>query len=128
DLYRWLMECSAAVAIIGPEAAQSEWCRREWWFLRERHKTTGLPVIPVCLNGSVESAGILDEFQALNVSDGFEHNVLPQLKGLQAAKPSAENYLAAHHAWLRWQFTDAAVWGREPFSELWAKVGDGVKG
>ncbi|CAL77063.1 hypothetical protein BRADO3267 [Bradyrhizobium sp. ORS 278] len=38
------------------------------------------------------------------------------MKGLRAAKPSAENYLAAHHAWLRWQFADALVWGREPFS------------
>ncbi|HMD50350.1 MAG TPA: hypothetical protein VKG79_14670, partial [Bryobacteraceae bacterium] len=35
---------------------------------------------------------------------------------MQAAKPTAENYLAAHHAWLRWQFNDAPIWGREPFA------------
>ena len=111
DLYKWLMECSAAIAVVGPEAAQSEWCRREWWFLRERHRTTGVPVIPIAVNGSHESAGILDEFQALKVSAGFEGDLLPRLKGLQAAKPTAENYLAAHHAWLRWQFNDAPIWG-----------------
>ncbi len=116
DLYRWLIECSAAIAIVGPEAAQSEWCRREWWFLRERHRTTGLPVIPIAVGGSHESAGILDEFQALKVSAGFEGDLLPRLKGLQAAKPTAENYLAAHHAWLGWQFNDAPLWGREPFA------------
>jgi hypothetical protein len=116
DLYRWLMECSAAVAMIGPEAAQSEWCRREWWFLRERHRTTGLPVIPICVDGSRDSAKILDDFQALKISAGFEGDLLPQLTGLQGAKPTAENYLAAHHAWLRWQFNDAPIWGREPFS------------
>jgi uncharacterized protein YjbI with pentapeptide repeats len=116
DLYRWLIECSAAIAIVGPEAAQSEWCRREWWFLGERHRTTGLPVIPIAVDGSRESAGILDEFQALKVSAGFEDDLLPRLTGLQAVKPTAENYLAAHHAWLRWQFNDAPIWGREPFA------------
>jgi uncharacterized protein YjbI with pentapeptide repeats len=116
DLYRWLMECSAAVAIIGEEAAQSEWCRREWWFLRERHRTNGIPVIPICLTGSFKSAGILDDLQGIHISDDFDHSILPRLQGLRAARPSAESYLAAHHAWLRWQFADAPLWGREPFS------------
>jgi hypothetical protein len=116
DLYKWLMGCSAAIAFVGPEAAKSEWCRREWRFLRERHRTTGLPVLPISVNGSHESAGILDELQALKVSVGFESDLLSRLTGLQAAKPTAENYLAAHHAWLRWQFNDAPIWGREPFS------------
>jgi hypothetical protein len=116
DLYRWLMECSAAVAVIGPEAEQSEWCRREWWFLRERHRTNGIPVIPVCLTGSFKSAGILDDLQGIHIADDFDHSILPRLQGLQAARPSAESYLAAHHAWLRWQFADAPLWGREPFS------------
>jgi uncharacterized protein YjbI with pentapeptide repeats len=116
ELYRWLMECSAAVTIIGPEAAQSEWCRREWWFLRERHRTTGVPLFPLSLNGNVESAGILSDIEAFDVSGDFESHLLSRLKGLRSAKPSAENYLAAHHAWLRWQFADAPLWGREPFS------------
>jgi hypothetical protein len=87
DLYRWLMECSGAVALIGPEAAQSEWCRREWWFLRERHRMTGLPVIPLAVGGSYDSSGILYEFQALKVSERFDGDLLPRLTGLQAAKP-----------------------------------------
>jgi hypothetical protein len=86
DLYRWLMECSVALAMIGPEAAQSEWRRREWWFLRERNRATGLPVIPICVNGSRDSAKILDEFQALKIAAGFEGDLLPRLKGLQAAR------------------------------------------
>ncbi|MCK1718323.1 pentapeptide repeat-containing protein [Bradyrhizobium sp. 141] len=116
DLYRWLMECSAAIAIIGAEAAKSEWCRREWWFLSERNRLTGIPVIPICLNEAVNSAGILDRFQAIKVSGKFEAKLLSQLTGLQAARPSPESYIAAHHAWLRWQFSDAQVWGREPYS------------
>ncbi|MGY3037853.1 hypothetical protein ACVIIV_007023 [Bradyrhizobium sp. USDA 4354] len=116
DLYRWLMECSAAVAIIGAEAAQSEWCRREWWFLRERHRLTGIPIIPICPSEKIESAGILDDFQAIKIFGDFDDCLLRQMEGLQAAKPTAESYLAAHHAWLRWQFSDAQVWGREPYS------------
>ena len=110
------MECSGAVALIGPEAAQSEWCRREWWFLRERHRTTGLPVIPICVNGLRDSRRFSTSFRLSKLQRDFEGDLLPRLKGLQATKPRAENYLVAHHAWLRWQFNDAPIWGREPFA------------
>ena len=116
ELYTWLMECSGAVALIGKEAARSEWCRREWWFLRERHRSTGLPVIPVSVDGSFDSGGILDDLQGVALTADQMGEVTVKLSGLAAARPSANDYLAAHHAWLRWQYNDAPLWGREPFS------------
>jgi hypothetical protein len=116
ELYKWLMECSGAIALIGKEAAQSEWCRREWWFLRQRHQTTKLPVIPVSVDGSDDSAGILADLQTVKPGDGEIGEILSKIRGIRAARPSARSYLAAHHAWLRWQFNDAPMWGREPFS------------
>ena len=117
ELYTWLMECSAAVALIGKNASESEWCRREWWFLRERYRVTGLPVIPIAVGGSHNSGAILDDFQALKVSDEISDEVITKLlAGVREAKPSARDYLAAHQAWLGWQFNDAPVWGREPFA------------
>src|SRR5262245_45768064 len=116
ELYTWLMECSGAVVLLGNEAARSEWCRREWWFLRERRRTTGLPIIPISVDGSYESAGILDGIQAFMLNDAAGEQVVAKLRGLQTATPSAKNYLAAHHAWLRYQFNEAPLWGREPFS------------
>ena len=116
ELYTWLMDCSGAVVIVGKAAAQSEWCRREWWFLRERNRTTGLPIIPISVDGSFESAGILGDFQGFPIGDAAIDELIARLGGLAAATPSAKNYLAAHHAWLRWQFNEAPLWGREPFS------------
>ena len=116
ELYTWLIECSAAVALIGKDAANSEWCRREWWFLRERHRTSGLPLVPVCLDGSRDSAGILDDFQAVGLPVFMKGDVLSKLRGQALVRSSAQNYLSAHHAWLRWQFYDARVLGREQFS------------
>src|SRR5262245_53098608 len=116
ELYKWLMDCSGAVVILGPAAAASEWCRREWWFLRERHHTTGLPLVTVWVDGALDSAGILDEFQALRLADVTAGEIGEKLQGApRAAVPSAQRYLAAHHAWLRYQFNDAKLWGREPF-------------
>jgi hypothetical protein len=116
EVYTWLMECSGAVVLLGKEAARSEWCRREWWFLRERKHTTGLPIIPISVDGSYESAGIFDDIQAFALKDAAVDEVLAKLRGLQTAAPSAKNYLAAHHAWLRYQFNEAPLLGREPFS------------
>lgn len=116
DLYGWLLTCSAAIAFVGEAAARSEWCRREWWFLRERHRTGGFPVIPVSVDGTWGSGGILDDLQGHRASNGLDEAALGQLRNLQAARPSAESYLAAHHAWLRYQYNNAPLWGREPFS------------
>ncbi len=116
DLYEWLLTCSAAVAFVGQASAQSEWCRREWWFLRERHRAGNLTVIPVSVDGTWESAGILDDLQGHRAADGLTPEVLASLANLQAARPSAQSYLAAHHAWLRHQYRNARLWGREPFA------------
>jgi TIR domain len=81
ELYTWLMECSGAIVLLSEEAAKSEWCRREWWFLRERHRRKELQVIPVTVDGSLDSAGILDEIQALS-------GRLNRRGRLKAARPS----------------------------------------
>lgn len=115
ELYKWLMQCSAAITFIGEEPAKSEWCRREWWFLRERHRATGMPVIPVSIDGTRKSAGILDHLTDIKDLSAAPRRVLTKLKKLAPARPAAADYLAAHHAWLRWQFNHQPVWGREPF-------------
>ncbi len=116
ELYGWLMQCSAAIAFIGEEAAKSEWCRREWWFLRERQRSTGLPVIPISVDGTRDSAGILDHIQGVKFAGKIDEAAFENLKGLQDLRPSPESYLEAHHAWLRWRFQGAKMWDREPFS------------
>ncbi len=116
ELYNWLMYCSAAVVFIGEAAAASEWCRREWWFLRERKNNTGLPIIAISVDGSSDSAGILNDLQWVKSADDIDESAFETLKGLQNLRPSPASYLAAHHAWLRWQFQGAKMWEREPFS------------
>ena len=115
ELYSWLLECSGAVALVGKEPAKSEWCRREWWFLRERNRATGLPVIPISVDGTWDSAGILDQFQGARMSATLDGDWSP-FENLDAAHPSPDDYLTAHHAWLRHQYQDAPLWGREPMS------------
>lgn len=116
ELYQWLLSCSAAIAFVGAASAASEWCRREWWFLRERHRADGMPVIQISTDGTWDSAGILDDLQGMRISKRLGANQLKSLRALNQLKPSAESYLAAHHAWLRYQFNNAPLWGREPFS------------
>ena len=115
ELFSWLLECSGAVALVGKEPAKSEWCRREWWFLRERNRATGLPVIPISVDGTWDSAGILDQFQGARMSATLDGD-WSLFANLDVVRPSPDDYLTAHHAWLRHQYQDAPLWGREPMS------------
>ncbi|MEM7060733.1 MAG: pentapeptide repeat-containing protein [Pseudomonadota bacterium] len=118
ELYRWMMECSAGIALIGEEPAKSEWCRREWWFLSERARSdANFRVIPISVDGTSDSAGILKHVQAAKIDiQDLTAQTLQGWKSLENLRPSPDSYLTAHRAWLRWQFNDAPMWGREPFS------------
>ena len=116
NLYSWLMTCSAAVAIIGEEPAKSEWCRREWWFLRERQFHDKMPLIPISVDGTHDSGGILSHIQDIKRADAIDETTFASIAKLENLAPSPQSYLAAHHAWLRWQFNEMPMRGREPFS------------
>ena len=116
NLYNWLMTCSAAVAIIGEEPAKSEWCRREWWFLRERQFHDNIPLIPISVDGTDDSGDILSHIQNIKRADAIDETTFASIAKLENVAPSPQSYLAAHHAWLRWQFNEMPMWGREPFS------------
>jgi hypothetical protein len=66
QLYSWLLDCSGAAVLIGKDPAQSEWSRREW-FLRKRNRLTGIPIVPVSVDGTDESANSVDDLQALHI-------------------------------------------------------------
>ena len=116
ELYEWMMGCSAAIALIGEAAAGSEWCRREWWLLRERHLFDSMPLIPVSVDDSRDSGGILDDIQNIRLAHEVDSTTFAGLETLENLAPSPERYLAAHRAWLRWQLEDMPMWGSEPFS------------
>ena len=59
ELYRWLLECDAGIALVSVEANSADWCRREWTVLAARNQTVGLPVFPLHVDGKVISTGIL---------------------------------------------------------------------
>ena len=115
DLYRWLMECSGAVVILSDEATRSDWCRREWSVLAARAATTDLKVVPVWVEPTGKT-DLLDDLQSISLGQGAVQAVLSALAGIRHAPPTPEDYLAAHRAWLEWQFKEQKVLGREPFS------------
>lgn len=115
ELYRWLMECSAAVVVLSDEAAASEWCRREWSVLAARAARADLRVIPVRVE-KTEVPDIFSDRQTVTAAPHAIDTVLRLLDNVAAAPPSRADYLAAHQAWLRWQFREAKVLGREPYS------------
>lgn len=116
ELWRWLMECSAAVAVVSNEAAASDWCRREWAVLAARESRGGLRVIPVRVGPIGPEANILDHIQGVRAGPKAAGKVVQRLEDVHAAPPTRVDYLAAHEAWLLWQFRDAPVLGREPYS------------
>jgi uncharacterized protein YjbI with pentapeptide repeats len=115
ELWGWLMGCSGAIALISDEAAESDWCRREWSVLAARASQAALRVVPVHVGPVGPRANILDHLQA--VPDGQEvDRVVERLRDLPATPMRAVDYLAAHTAWLRRLYNDAPALGREPFS------------
>jgi thymidylate kinase len=120
ELWRWLMECSGAVAVVSDEAAESDWCRREWSVLAARRVQAGLQVIPVHVGPLGPRANILADIQAVVAEPGevsaVATAVVERLRGLPAAPLGADDHLAAHRAWLGWLYAEAPALGREPFS------------
>jgi uncharacterized protein YjbI with pentapeptide repeats len=120
ELWRWLLECSGAVAVVSKGAARSDWCRREWSVLAARASAAGLRVVPVHVEPPGPDANMLDHLQAVVVENGdvvaAVDAVVERLQGLHETPPSPADYLAAHQAWLTWQFAEAPALGREPFS------------
>jgi len=119
ELYSWLLNCDAAVVVVSKEANGSEWCRREWAVLAARWNISGIPVLPVFVEDKCFETKILDEIQAgkplLNNKSVFK-KIRSALSAIPEQAYDAKDFLAAHQAWLSWQFNDAPVFEREPYS------------
>lgn len=115
QLYQWLLDCDAGIAIVSHEAGKADWCRREWSVLAARHQVEVLPVFPVHVENEIIATDILDEIQALRTSDEYLPKLRAQLEALPAFTASPNAFLAAHQAWLRWQFKESPVLGQEPY-------------
>jgi Pentapeptide repeats (8 copies)/TIR domain len=116
ELYRWLLDCDAGIAIVSRDANDADWCRREWTVLAARNQTAQLPVFPVHVENEIIDTGILDDLQGIHWGDDALVNLHTELKRLPTRQASAEDFLAAHHAWLRWQYHDSPVLGQEPYA------------
>jgi uncharacterized protein YjbI with pentapeptide repeats len=114
ELWRWLLECSGAVAVVTEGATRSEWCRREWTVLAARESHAGLPVVPLLADGS--RTEILDHLRDVRWGPDAGAAVAAAFAGLTASPPDPDDHLAAHLAWLRWQYEGAPALGREPFT------------
>jgi hypothetical protein len=116
ELYQWLLECDAGIAIVSREAKTADWCRREWSVLAARNEVAGLPVFPVHVDGEIITTGILDELQAFTNTADVLGKLGAELERLAPRSPSASDFLALHQAWLRWQFRENPVLGKEPYA------------
>lgn len=119
ELYDWLLGCDAAIIIVSNEANQSDWCRREWAVLVARWEIKGIPVIPVCVESSFFETGILDEIQGtkgLISTDDVIGKIKATLSNVSSQPLTAEDFLAAHRAWLSWQYEEAPVFQKEPYA------------
>lgn len=116
ELYKWLLGCDAGIAVVSKEAAAADWCRREWALLAARSQTAALPVVPVHIEPKFVETGVLDDLQGLLWNAGAIDALRTRLADLPARPPAAEDFLAAHLAWLRWQYQEAPVLGQEPYA------------
>jgi hypothetical protein len=116
ELWHWLMGCSGAIVLINGEAAESEWCRREWSVLAARVSQTGLRVVPVHIGAVGRVAHPLDHLQGVTAGPGAVERVVELLRDLPAEPMQSADYLAAHTAWVRRLFVESPALGREPFS------------
>jgi hypothetical protein len=118
-LYEWLLSCDAAIIIVSKEANAADWCRREWSVLTARWEVARLPLIPICVEAEFFPTGILDEIQSTKGilgSDQISERIKSSFADLPTLSLKPSDYLAAHRAWLRWQFNDAPFFGRDPYS------------
>lgn len=116
ELWRWLMECAGAVAVVSDAAADSDWCRREWAVLAARQSQSGLRVVPVHVGTVGTQADVLDHLQAVVAGPGAADKVVQCFAGMPVMEATPADYLAAHAGWLDWLYTSAPALGREPFS------------
>ena len=119
ELYDWLLGCDAAIILVSKEANDSDWCRREWAVLVARWNIKGIPVIPVCVENNYFDTGILDEIQGtkeLLSTDNLIEKIRTTLSQVPSQEFTADDYLAAHQAWLSWQYHDAPIFQKEPYA------------
>ena len=119
ELYDWLLGCDAAIILLSKEANDSDWCRREWAVLVARWNIKGIPVIPVCVEDDFFDTGILDEIQGtkgLLSTDNLIEKIKTALSGISTQELTADDYLAAHQAWLSWLYHDAPIFQKEPYA------------
>ncbi|WDE02493.1 pentapeptide repeat-containing protein [Thalassomonas actiniarum] len=119
ELYDWLLGCDAAIVILSKEANASDWCRREWAVLVARWNIMDIPVIPVCVESEFFDTGILDEIQGTKgviTADNYLEKIKTALSGVSSQERTANDYLAAHQAWLYWQYHDAPIFQKEPYA------------
>jgi len=119
ELYDWLLGCDAAIIVLSKEANDSDWCRREWSVLVARWNIKKIPVIPVCVESTFFDTGILDDIQGTKVvigADNYIEKVKSALLNISSQEFTRDDYLAAHQAWLSWQYNDAPVFQKEPYA------------
>ncbi|WP_281558122.1 pentapeptide repeat-containing protein [Thalassomonas sp. RHCl1] len=119
ELYDWLLGCDAAIVILSKEANASDWCRREWAVLVARWNIMDIQVIPVCVESEFFDTGILDEIQGTKgviTADNYLEKIKTALSGVSSQERTANDYLAAHQAWLYWQYHDAPIFQKEPYA------------
>jgi hypothetical protein len=85
ELWQWLMGCSGAIAVISNEAAESDWCRREWSVMAARESLAHLRVVPVHVGEVGPKANILNHLQAVVDGPHAVEAVVARLRGLQTA-------------------------------------------
>ena len=116
ELYRWILECAGAIVLASPEARLSDWCQREWHILAARAAVQQVRVIPICIGLDRAELGPLSQIQAFDCNDKLEETVIECLRDLPTHQVSTDDFLALHHAWLRYQFYDANAIRDERFS------------
>ena len=119
ELYDWLLGCDAAIILLSKEANDSDWCRREWAVLVARWNIKNIPIIPICVEDDFFDTGILDEIQGtkrLLSTDNLIEKIKTALSGISSQELTADDYLAAHQAWLSWQYHDAPIFQKEPYA------------
>lgn len=121
QLYDWVLNCAAAVVLASPEARASDWCQREWHVLAARAQSSraagmNMRVVPVRLALAAESLGPLIPLQSIEFSEHSIARIIDSLRGVVPWQVTANDYLALHRAWNRFQFENERVLGRESFS------------